>query len=396
MRDEEIQTLLKENDTAFYVFDIGELKSRISWLRTKFPMDTKLCYAVKANPFVAGEIKDDVDRYEICSPGEYRICKRIGIPAEKMVISGVYKTPSFIEELVKDDLFNGIFTAESENQYELLCSLSRTYGRSVSVLLRLTNGSQFGMDEKVVERIIRNRGSHPSVELVGLQYFSGTQKTSIKKYRRELGYLDSFIERMQTQHGFSGRELEYGTGFPVAYFKDNEIDEEMLFKEISEMIKSMKYSGEVILEIGRSLVASCGRYFTHIVDVKHNMGQNYILTDGGMHHLTYYGQSMAIRHPYLSIVGKESMENETSWIICGSLCSMNDIIVKEVDLPDIEIGDVICFKLTGAYSMTEGISLFLSRDIPAVYIKKSDGTIYCVRTKFETDTLNTPNYDRRI
>lgn len=49
---------------------------------------------------------------------------------------------------------------------------------------------------------------------------------------------------------------------------------------------------------------------------------------------------------------------------------MNDIIAKQISLPDIEIGDVICFENTGAYCMTEGISLFLSRDIPSVYIKR--------------------------
>ena len=58
----------------------------------------------------------------------------------------------------------------------------------------------------------------------------------------------------------------------------------------------------------------------------------------------------------------------------------------------IEIGDVICFENTGAYCMTEGISLFLSRDIPSVYIKKEDGTYLCVRDSFETFNLNKPNY----
>ncbi len=74
--------------------------------------------------------------------------------------------------------------------------------------------------------------------------------------------------------------------------------------------------------------------------------------------------------------------------------SMNDIVVKQAELPEIEIGDVICFENTGAYCMTEGISLFLSRDIPAVYITGEDGSVYRVRPSFETKELNTPKYER--
>ena len=75
--------------------------------------------------------------------------------------------------------------------------------------------------------------------------------------------------------------------------------------------------------------------------------------------------------------------------LCGSLCSMNDIIAKQVELPAISVGDVLCFENTGAYCMTEGISLFLSRDIPAVYLIGEDGRISCARKPFETYVLNT-------
>ncbi|MGN1082732.1 MAG: diaminopimelate decarboxylase, partial [Candidatus Avispirillum sp.] len=80
------------------------------------------------------------------------------------------------------------------------------------------------------------------------------------------------------------------------------------------------------------------------------------------------------------------------WNVCGSLCSMNDIIVKEAPLGEIEVGDVLCFNNTGAYCPTECMSLFLSRDIPAVYII-SRGEILEVRKAFETCALNTPDYN---
>ena len=96
MREQEINKLLENYDGAFYVYDIGKLKQRISFLRSSMPNKVSLCYAVKANTFVVKEIEKDLDRFEICSPGEANICRKLGVDTEKMVISGVYKTPSVI------------------------------------------------------------------------------------------------------------------------------------------------------------------------------------------------------------------------------------------------------------------------------------------------------------
>ena len=188
--------------------------------------------------------------------------------------------------------------------------------------------------------------------------------------------------------------MEYGTGFPVAYFEGEKTNEEEIFTSLSALLSSIDTKPEITLEIGRSIAASCGKYFTHVVDIKTNKSQNYALTDGGMHHLVYFGQHMAMKMPVFSVVGKENSQKEKEYNICGSLCSMNDIIVKQSFLPELEIGDVLCFENTGAYCPTEGISLFLSRDIPAVYLKKDDSEIIRLRSSFETYNLNKPENER--
>ena len=154
------------------------------------------------------------------------------------------------------------------------------------------------------------------------------------------------------------------------------IEKDELIGGFAQLLNEMTSKPKITLELGRSIAAICGKYYTHIVDKKCNKGENYLLVDGGMNHIVYYGQHMAMKQPYLSVCGKETEPCTESWNICGSLCSMNDIIAKQISLPDIEIGDIICFENTGAYCMTEGISLFLSR----------------VRDSFETFNLNKPNY----
>ena len=391
-----LNRLLQENKTAFYVFDIGKLKARIAHLQAALPPEVVLCYAVKANTFITKELIDTIHRFEICSPGEAEICRAVGVPSENMVISGVYKTPEVMEAMVADPSFHPIYTVESLEQYELFRRLAKEYGRTLPLLLRLTNGSQFGINKGDIEAIVARRGETPELDILGIQFFSGTQKTSLKKLKREVGKLDDLLTLLEEKYGFVAQELEYGPGFPVNYFQSDELDEAELLSGFSELLNGMTHHPKITLELGRSIAASCGTYYTHIVDLKRNQEQNYALVDGGMHHLVYFGQHMAMKQPFFHVCGKEELPATDQWNICGSLCSMNDVMTKQSPLPDLALGDVLAFENAGAYCMTEGISLFLSRDIPAVYLLLENGTAVQVRKAFDTATLNQPNYGKDV
>lgn len=382
-----INDIIKSRETSFYVFDTAKLRKRISDLRKSLPERIRICYAVKANTFIAGAIKNDADCFEICSPGEAHICDKIGIPPEKTVISGLYKTPSHIEELVKSS-DGRTYTAESRTQLTLLASLAVKYKKNLRVLLRVTNDSQFGMDRQDALAALTD-SSLDALTFTGLQYFSGTQKTSLKKLKRELTFMHDTFSEAREIYGEALSTLEYGTGFPVMYFTDEEFDESEFLAGFSSLIDGLCDIPEITLELGRSIAASCGSYYTHVVDIKKNKGLNYAITDGGMHQLVYYGQQMAMRRPFFSVCGKENEEATEKYNICGSLCSMNDIILKNAPLPEIKIGDTLRFDNTGAYCATEGIALFLSRELPAVYLFDGENA-ECVREPFETAIFNTP------
>ena len=82
----------------------------------------------------------------------------------------------------------------------------------------MTSGNQFGLDESDVEAIVAERKNRPSLSIRGIQYFSGTQKTSLKRLKRELDRLDDFLERLKDTYGYEAEELEFGPGLPVTYF----------------------------------------------------------------------------------------------------------------------------------------------------------------------------------
>lgn len=377
--------IVKNFKTPLYIFNIDELIKRTRYLKEIFQCG--IVYAVKANTFIPKEIEDEVERFEICSSGEFEICNKLGINHKKMVISGVYKDYESIDNMISNyDI--GKYTIESLEQFKLLEELSNKYNRQIHVLIRLTSNNQFGVNEEEFKYIIKNK---KQIIIDGIEYFSGTQKTSLKKINREIDYLCEFINGIEEEFNIKLDEIEYGPGLSINYFQNEEFNEENYFKEINEAIGKLRYK-KLYLETGRSLTASCGFYLTRVVDMKNNKNGNHVILDGGINHLVYYGQTMAMRLPYFDIFPKKDVKKEI-YTLYGSLCTVNDVIIKGVEIQKLEIGDLLIFKNVGAYSSTEGISLFLSRELPGVVLYK-DSKFKQVRLNLKTSEINCPSYEK--
>lgn len=383
MQQELIKKIAENYDTPTYVFDIKTLKDRIKYLKSELPSKVNLCYAIKANTFIVKQIEEDVDRFEVCSNGEYEICHEKKIKEDKILISGINKDAALINKIINESNIR-LFSIETMSQFESL----KNQKENVKILIRITSGNQFGINEEECREIIKNRREYPHIEIKGLQYFTGTQKNSIKILKKELEYMDKLIEEIEQDYGFVIEELEFGTGFPVHYFSNENFDEHAFMKEFSGILDNLKFSHKITLEIGRSIVASCGMYLTKVVDTKINKGERFAIVDGGINHLVYYGQFMAMKIPVMEIYPRRDDGETEEWNICGSLCTINDILVKKLEVSNLNVGDILVFKNTGAYCMTEGISLFLSRDLPQVLISDKNEKIEVVRKITPTFNLN--------
>ena len=142
--------------------------------------------------------------------------------------------------------------------------------------------------------------------------------------------------------------------------------------------------------MGRFFAAQCGSYLTKVMDIKTTNDINYVICDGGINHLNYYGQNMAMKVPPISLVNGTDGENTADYCLCGSLCTTADILVRKVTLPELKRGDILAFDKCGAYSVAEGISAFLSRAMPKVALYSKAEGLQLVRELTETYPLNTP------
>lgn len=358
--------------TPLYIFDTDQAAEQVRTFRRILGEEIGLCYAMKANPFLVKQMAELTDRIEVCSMGEFYICREKDIPAEKLFISGVLKKKEEIWQILDHSRGQCCCNVESPGQFFAMAEWGEKNKKPVSLYLRLDSGSQFGMDEKKIRSIIRTRDAWPYVKIRGIHYFSGTLKKAWKM-EKELKFLDGFLHEMEEDLGFHTKELEYGPGLSVPYFQGQEDQTREDLEALSKAIKNMNWKGRVTLEMGRAFAASCGTYLTRVEDVKKNHEKNICIVDGGIHQLHYDGQIRGMYRPRIQVLEKAG-GREKEWNVYGSLCTVHDLLIQNIPLRGLKKGSVLAFENAGAYSHMEGMALFLSHELPgAVFYSREKG-----------------------
>ncbi len=368
MKNEQLEYGIARYGTPLYILDIDILEQQTERIREKIGRSAKLCYAMKANPFLTERMAELTDRIEVCSMGEFRICRELGIPPEKLLISGVLKKKEDINEILDSCGGKCAYTVESVRQFHYLAEWSDARQEELRIYLRLSGGDQFGMDENTFYNIVGLINMSPGLELEGIHYFTGTQKRTLGHLEKEIRYLDDFLLRLEERTGRGVRHLEYGPGIAVPYFKERspETFSDSGLERLADMLGGMRWKGEVTVEMGRAFAAMCGCYLTAICDIKTNGGRNYCIVDGGNHHLNYDGQIRGMYEPYIRMLPERRHTHSDKWTVCGSLCTVNDVLCRDVSLEGVRTGSTLVFERAGAYSMMEGMALFLSHALPKV------------------------------
>ena len=399
--------------TPYYVFDTDEFAKRAAMIRAA--LDCKggrripLCFSIKANPFLLHRLPEGLDHVEVCSPGELEICIALGVKPENIIYSGVMKEKCDIERAVSYGA--GILTCESIRHAALISEVmlecipegaheARFVETKAQVILRLTSGNQFGMSLDDIEYILSHPDEFKGISVMGLHYYSGTQK-SLRKINKDLEKIKSALTMLKDKYSFEPQLVEYGPGLCVEYFEDDwQEREKQALDEAAEALREFAEEYPLGIEMGRFLAASCGKYYTQVKDLKSTGDANYAILDGGIHHLNYFGQRMAMQVPPIRVYGGEVSENEekpgveltqmpdADYTLCGSLCTVADVLVREVKLKKLELGDILEFAHCGAYSVTEAPALFLSRQLPAIYAYSKECGYECLREHIPAAEIN--------
>ena len=405
MNREDLKTIAGGVKSPAYVFSRNDFWERTKKTADILGKDIDLCYSMKANPFLIQFLPEEYKHVEVCSPGELEICIARNIAPEMIIYSGLNKGEKDVFRAL--DYGVDLITAESLVHLELIRRWTAENRRKANVLLRIAAGSQFGVDRRQAVDILSRRKEWDGLEFIGLHFFTGTQKRKPREILREMDFIGRYMDELKESAGYVPEIIEYGTGCPAHLFCERGIDDlsqareaEIDFlKESASAIRELSGRVKVSVEMGRFLAASCGYYITEVVDTKTNDDINYAIVDGGSHQVRFFGQMQGMQPPFIShvscdfpddlrVVRDDMTEGPAEWTIAGSLCTTADVLARNMVFEDLKVGDRMIFHQAGAYALYEGMSMFLSRDLPGIYLVEGKDEIKCVRDPMDTHVLN--------
>lgn len=345
-----------------YCFDTVRFKENIERFRDIFGPDVRLLFSLKANPFFMRTALDYADGIEICSDGELYIARRQGADPAKITYGGICKERTDIVNALRFGIRR--FSIESVRQLTELDEQAAAQGVKVNALLRLSTKRQFGMSVQDAGKCIRDL-ELSNTAVTGLHYYPKTMRMSGEDVGRDYAVFEEMLSQINAP---CIKEISYGAGIGVNYF--GESSHWKTAEEISGRMAALASQFDVTYEAGRLLAADAGVYIVRVVEVKEKEDGNFVIVNGGRHQFAYFGGiiKQGSKLPVMSVIGNSPGKGDVKTTIVGALCNEADILANDIAMPPVHEGDFIVFYNAGAYCVTEGIALFLSRDIPAVFL----------------------------
>jgi diaminopimelate decarboxylase len=219
------------------------------------------------------------------------------------------------------------------------------------------------------------------LEFRGLHFYLGTQildhQILARQYRHALGV----VRRVAGKLARPLATVDFGGGLGIPYFPgERALDMEKLRHELAILTGDIEHDHafegtRFVVEPGRYLVGEAGVYVTRVNDVKSSRGKKYIIVDGGMnHHLAASGNlGQVIKRNFpVGAVNKLGETSNEKVDIVGPLCTPLDVLARDIELPRLEVGDLIGVFQSGAYARTASPLNFLSYPSPAEVLVQNE------------------------
>ncbi len=365
--------LADQYSTPLYVIDEQTLRSVCRDYKNAFASYEKvnMMYASKALCTMATSaiIASEGFGFDTVSGGEIYTVYKAGVDMKKVLFNGNNK--SFDELNLAIDLGVGRISVDNFFELSLLDEIAKSKNEIVDVLLRITPGiechtheyiqtghldSKFGFDltqiDEAVELILNQ---YKNINLHGLHAHIGSQIFETKVYHDEIEILVKELARLDEKFGLKLDEINIGGGLGVKYTENDlppstfEIAD-VIIKSLNENVK--KYGIQpptLFIEPGRSIISTSGvTLYTFGSSKQVPKGKKYVAIDGGMSDNPR--PSMYQAEYRAQIANKPDAELAQTVTVAGRFCESGDILIKDINLPEIEEGDILCVFNTGAYN----------------------------------------------
>jgi diaminopimelate decarboxylase len=391
--------LTEKFGSPYYVYSGNLIRNSYSTLRSALRgIPLEICYAVKANSnlHILKLLSSLGAGTDLVSHGEWARAEAAKVPRRRRVLSGVAKTASELEFLFQfENAGVGSIHVESAMEFELLVLMANSFRRSVTVAFRynpdvdartldkISTGrkkDKFGLTREEILDLVMTYGDDDHVRIEGLSIHIGSQITSTEPYDRAFRKLKDLKEEVEAHLGRKLGYLDLGGGLGVRYKDETPI---RLDRYAALIKKHFNDVPRILIEPGRSLLASAGALVTEVVYSKERRGSRTLILDSGMNDLVrpaLYGA----HHEIAPLV--EGACKAKRWDVVGGICETTDYFARNRSLAVEGLpGERVAILSSGAYGFSMSSTYNTRPRVPEILVDR--GKVKLIRRRETLEDL---------
>jgi diaminopimelate decarboxylase len=370
--------------TPFYLYSTATLERHIRVFQEAFAdVDSLVCYAMKANSNQAvlktlGRMGAGID---VVSEGELRRALAAGIPAGKIMFSGVGKKPREMDYALDADIY--CFNVESEPELEILNERALAKGKRAPVSFRINpdvdakthakistgkKENKFGIAYKRARDIYKHAAGLPGIEVTGIDMHIGSQITELQPFDDAFRLLRELVETLRAD-GHRIEHVDIGGGLGIPYKLDNNPPPhpDAYSKVVKNQLRGLNC--KIVTEPGRLIVGNAGILVTEVIYVKDGGDKTFVIVDAAMNDLirpTLYEAWHEISPVTISAANAPRIRAD----VVGPVCETGDYLALDREMAMPKPGDLLSVGSAGAYGAVQA-GMYNSRPlIPEVLVKE--------------------------
>jgi diaminopimelate decarboxylase len=378
-----VPEIAKAVGTPFYVYSTATLERHYKVFSGAFAdVDAMVCYAMKANSNQAvlktlAKLGAGID---VVSGGELRRALAAGVPASRIMFSGVGKTVAEMDYALDAGIY--CFNIESEPELEVLNLRAVKAGKRAHVSFRINpdvdarthakistgkKENKFGISYERARAVYAHAATLPGIEVTGIDMHIGSQITELQPFEDAFRLLRELVEALRTD-GHTISHVDIGGGLGIPYREDN--NPPPLPDAYAHIVKNelRSLNCKIITEPGRLIVGNAGILVTEVIYVKDGGEKTFVIVDGAMNDLirpTLYEAYHGIR----PVVQPAEDAPRIKADIVGPVCETGDYLALDREMAAPEPGDLIAVSSAGAYGAVQAGTYNSRLLVPEVLVK---------------------------
>ncbi len=394
-----LDTLAAAVGTPFYCYSTATLTRHYQVFAGAFAdVNALVCYAMKANSnqAVVATLAALGAGADVVSEGELMRARLAGVPADKIMFSGLGKTARELSLAVDEGIL--CINVESEPELDLLSSIASAKGRTVNISVRVNPDidpkthhkiatgkaeNKFGIPISRARAVYAQAAKLPGIKVAGVDMHIGSQITDLDPFDDAFTLLAEFVRTLRGD-GHTISHVDLGGGLGIPYLDDNEPPPHP--DDYAKMVNraTRDLDCRLIFEPGRLIVGNAGILVTRVMFVKHGEAKNFVVVDAAMNDLirpTLYDA----HHEIWPVAEQGVSARRIRADVVGPVCESGDFLALNRELAEPAPGALLAVMSAGAYGAVQAGTYNTRPLVPEVLVNGAQWAV--VRPRLEVDQL---------